>query len=103
MLYYKDTKLRSRRRSREGHVYIYSAKIPLTRTPILVVYNGAMISYRGSTPVPLHHPPFLKKPALRLYPLVKRKEEKKKKSSIWRLIAMLVNIGLIAVLQLLLL
>ena len=47
MLYYKDTKLRSRRRSREGHIYIYSAKIPLTRAPVSVVYNGAMISYRG--------------------------------------------------------
>ena len=79
MLYYKDTKLRSRRRSREGHVYIHSAKIPLTRAPVSVAYNGATISYRGGAPAPLHHPPLPKKPALRLYPLIKRKEEKRKK------------------------
>jgi hypothetical protein len=54
MLYYKDTKLRSRRRLREGHVYIYSAKIPLTRAPILVAYNGAMISCRGGALALLH-------------------------------------------------
>ena len=78
ILYYKDTKLRSRRRSREGHVYIYSAKIPLTRAPVSVIYNSAMISYRGGTLAPLYHPPLLKKPALRLYPLIKRKEEKRK-------------------------
>ena len=59
MLYYKNTKLRSRRRSREGHVYIYSAKIPLTRAPVSVVYNSAMISYRGGTPAPSHKRPFL--------------------------------------------
>ena len=80
MLYYKDTKLRSRRRSRKGHVYIHSAKMPLTRAPILVVYNGAIISYRGGALVPSYHPPFLKKPAFRLYPLIKRKEEKRKKN-----------------------
>ena len=57
MLYYKDTKLRSRRRSREGHVYIHSAKIPLTKAPISVANNGATISYRGSAAAPLHHPP----------------------------------------------
>ena len=34
MLYYEDTKLRSRRRSRKGHVYIHSAKKPLTRAPV---------------------------------------------------------------------
>ena len=79
MLYYKDTKLRSRRRSREGHVYIYNAKIPLTRAPVSVAYNSAMISCRGGAPALSHHPPLLKKPALRLYPLVKRKEEKRKK------------------------
>ena len=79
MLYYKDTKLRSRRRSRKGHVYIHSAKIPLTRAPVSVAYNGAIISCRGSAPAPSHHPPLPKKPALRLYPLVKRKEEKRKK------------------------
>jgi len=56
---------------------------------------------------PLYYPPppLLKKPALRLCPLVEEKEEKeekeKKKSSIWRLIAMLVDIGLAVVLQLL--
>ena len=42
-------------------------------------------------------PPLLKKPTLRLYPLIEKKE-KEKKSSIWRLIAMPVNVGLIAVL-----
>ena len=52
MLYYEDTKLRSRRRSREGHVYIHSAKIPLTRAPVSVAYNGATISYRGGAPAP---------------------------------------------------
>ena len=52
MLYYKDTKLRSRRRSRKGHVYIHSAKIPLIRAPVSVIYNGAMISYRGGAPAP---------------------------------------------------
>ena len=103
MLYYKNTKLRSRRRLREGHIYIYSAKIPLTRAPVSVAYNSATISYRGSALALSHHPPLLKKPALRLYPLVKRKEEKRKKSSLQHLIAMLVNIGLAAVLQLLLL
>ena len=82
MLYYKDTKLRSRRRSREGHVYIYNAKIPLTRAPISIIYNGAIISYRGGIPAPLYYPSLPKKPALRLYPLIKRKEEKRKKSSI---------------------
>ena len=84
MLYYKDTKLRSRRKSREGHVYIYSAKIPLTRAPISVAYNSATISYRGSTPAPSHYPPLLKKPALRLYisPSLEEKEEKKKKFDI---------------------
>jgi hypothetical protein len=79
MLYYEDTKLRSRRRSREGYIYIYSAKIPLTRAPVLVVYN-AIISYRGGALALSHHPPLPKKPALRLYPLVKRKEEKRKKN-----------------------
>ena len=34
MLYCKDTKLRSRRRSRKGHVYIYSIKMPLIRAPV---------------------------------------------------------------------
>ena len=82
MLYYKDTKLRSRRRSREGHVYIYSAKIPLTRAPVSVAYNNATISCRGGTPALSYYPPFPKKPALRLYPLIKRKEEKRKKFSI---------------------
>ena len=53
MLYYKDTKLKSKRKSRKGHVYIYSAKIPLTRAPVLVAYNGAIISYRGGAPAPL--------------------------------------------------
>ena len=52
MLPYKDTKLRSRRRSREGHVYIHSAKIPLTRAPVSVAYNGATISCRGGAPAP---------------------------------------------------
>jgi hypothetical protein len=47
MLYYEDTKLRSRRRLREGHVCIHSAKIPLTRAPVSVAYNSAIISYRG--------------------------------------------------------
>src|SRR5580692_888003 len=106
MLYYKNTKLRSRRRSRKGHVYIYSAKMPLTRTPVSVACNSAMISYRGSAPAPSHHPPLLKKPALRLYisPSLKEKEEKKKKNlTSRRSITMLVNIGLIVVLQLLLL
>ena len=80
MLYYKDTKLRSRRRSREGHVYIYSAKILLTRAPVSVAYNSAMISYRGGAPVLSHYLPLLKKPALRLCisPSLEEKEEKKK-------------------------
>ena len=52
MLYYEDTKLRNRRRSREGYVYIYSAKIPLTRAPVSVTYNSAIISYRGGAPAP---------------------------------------------------
>ena len=80
MLYYKNTKLRSRKNSRKGHIYIHSAKIPLTRAPILVVYNGAIISYRGGALAPLYYPPLLKKPAFRLYPLIKRKEEKRKKN-----------------------
>ena len=79
MLYYKDTKLRSRRRSREGHVYIYSAKIPLTRAPVSVANNNATISYKGGALAPSHYPPLPKKPALRLYPLIKKKEEKRKK------------------------
>ena len=54
MLYYEDTKLRSRRRSREGHVYIHSAKIPLTRAPVLVANNGATISCRGGALAPSH-------------------------------------------------
>ena len=37
---------------REGHVYIHSAKIPLTRAPVSVAYNGAMISCRGGAPAP---------------------------------------------------
>ena len=80
MLYYKDTKLRSRRRSRKGHIYIHSTKMPLTRAPVSVACNGAIISYRGGTPAPSHHPPLLKKPALRLCisPSLKEKEEKKK-------------------------
>ena len=49
MLYYKDTKLRNRRKSREGYIYIYSTKIPLTRAPISVAYNNATIFCRGST------------------------------------------------------
>ena len=53
MLYYEDTKLRSRRRSREGHVYIHSAKIPLTRAPVSVVNNSATISCRGGVLAPL--------------------------------------------------
>ena len=52
MLYYEDTKLRSKRRSREGHVYIHSAKIPLTRAPVSVAYNGATISCRGGALAP---------------------------------------------------
>ena len=84
MLYYKDTKLRSRRRSRKGYVYIYSAKMPLIRAPVSVTCNSATISCRGSALVPSHHPPFLKKPALRLYisPSLEEKEEKKKKFNI---------------------
>ena len=80
MLYYKNTKLRSRRRSKKGHVYIYSAKMPLTKAPISVIYNNAIISYRNSAPVPSYHPPLLKKPALRLYisPSLEEKKEKKK-------------------------
>jgi hypothetical protein len=80
MLYYKDTKPKSRRRSREGHIYIYSAKIPLTRAPVSVAYNSAIISCRGGALVLSYYPPLLKKPAFRLYPLVKRKEEKRKKT-----------------------
>jgi len=30
-------------------------------------------------PAPLHHPPLLKKPAFRLYPLIEEKEEKEEK------------------------
>ena len=79
ILYYKDTKLRSRRRSREGHIYIYSAKIPLTRAPVSVAYNSAIISYKSSALAPSHHPPLPKKPAFRLYPLIKKKGKKRKK------------------------
>ena len=81
MLYYKNTKLRSRRRLRKGHVYIYSAKMPLTRAPVLVTCNSTTISYRGGAPAPSHHPPLSIKPALRLYisPSLEEKEEKKEK------------------------
>ena len=81
MLYYKDTKLRSRRRSRKGHVYIYSTKMPLTRAPVLVTCNGATISYRGGALVLSYYLPLSKKPALRLCisPSLKEKEEKEKK------------------------
>ena len=106
MLYYKDTKLRSRRRSRKGHVYIYSTKMPLIRAPVQVVYNSATIFCKSSALALLHHSPLLKKPALRLCisPSLKEKEEKKKRNLISRrLIAMPVNIRLAAVLQLLLL
>jgi hypothetical protein len=78
MLYYKNTKLRSKRRLREGYIYIYNTKIPLTRAPVSVIYNNTIISYRGGALALLYYPPFLKKPALRLYPLIKKKEEKKK-------------------------
>ena len=91
---------------RKGHVYIYSAKMPLTRAPILVICNSAIISYRGSALAPSHHPPLLKKPALRLYisPSLEEKEEKKKRNLTSRhSITMPVNIGLAAVLQFLLL
>ena len=60
MLYYEDTKLRSRRRSREGHVYIHRAKIPLTRAPVSVAYNGAIISCRGGAPAPSQYRALLK-------------------------------------------
>ena len=52
----------------------------LTRAPVLIAYNNAIISYRGSAPVPLHYPPLPKKPALRLYisPSLEEKEKKKK-------------------------
>ena len=54
--------------------------MPLTGAPVSVAYNNTTISYRGGAPAPSHHPPLLKKPALRLCisPSLKEKKEKKK-------------------------
>ena len=95
MLYYKNTKLRSRRKGPQWQ-YIHSTG---------ELWRLRQASCRGGTLVLLYHPPFLKKPALRRYPLLKKKEEKEKekrkekKYSIQRSIAILVNIGLAALLQ----
>jgi len=92
LLPYKNTKLRRRRRGKEalgGNIHA-TGRLRILRQASLG--DGAL--------APSHHPPFLKKPALRLCPLIEEKEEKekKKKSSIWRLITMLVNIELATVL-----
>jgi len=97
LLPYKNTKLRRRRRGKEalgGNIH---------GTGELWILRQA--SCRGRYPSTVILPPPLpKKPALRLYPLVEEKEEKekegkkRKKSSIWRSIAILINIGHAAVL-----
>jgi len=73
MLYYEDTKLRSRRRLRKGlYTRAKSPSEPLTRLHVDVA--GAVPQRRHITP------PFQKKPALRLCkPLVKRERKRKKK------------------------
>ena len=75
----------------------------------LLESNNLLAGWSGfklrSTPlqskkITVHHPPLLKKPAFRRCPLLKKKEEKRKekKFSIWRSIAMTVDIGLAVVL-----